>query len=218
MSADNKYVVYDHVECDNLFPGKTYTLKGALTDKDTGKTLKDINGNDVTDSVTFKATGVKQTVTVTFSFEAELAGKTLVAYENMFQDGKMIYTHADIDDTEQTVYYPEIHTTATDKASQTHTGTVDEQTTVIDKVDYKNLIPGSTYEVSGVLMNQETGAALLDKDGKEITAKTTFKAEKASGSVELAFTFDSTLLIGKSVVAFEELYNCLLYTSPSPRD
>ena len=199
LSADNKYVVYDHVECDNLFPGKTYTLKGALTDKDTG--------NDVTDSVTFKATGVKQTVTVTFSFEAELAGKTLVAYENMFQDGKMIYTHADIDDTEQTVYYPEIHTTATDKASQTHTGTVDEQTTVIDKVDYKNLIPGSTYEVSGVLMNQETGAALLDKDGKEITAKTTFKAEKASGSVELAFTFDSTLLIGKSVVAFEELYN-----------
>ena len=207
LSADNKYVVYDHVECDNLFPGKTYTLKGALTDKDTGKTLKDINGNDVTDSVTFKATGVKQTVTVTFSFEAELVGKTLVAYENMFQDGKMIYTHADIDDTEQTVYYPEIHTTATDKASQTHTGTVDEQTTVIDKVDYKNLIPGSTYEVSGVLMNQETGAALLDKDGKEITAKTTFKAEKASGSVELAFTFDSTLLIGKSVVAFEELYN-----------
>ena len=207
LSADNKYVVYDHVECDNLFPGKTYTLKGALTDKDIGKTLKDINGNDVTDSVTFKATGVKQTVTVTFSFEAELAGKTLVAYENMFQDGKMIYTHADIDDTEQTVYYPEIHTTATDKASQTHTGTVDEQTTVIDKVDYKNLIPGSTYEVSGVLMNQETGAALLDKDGKEITAKTTFKAEKASGSVELAFTFDSTLLIGKSVVAFEELYN-----------
>ena len=207
LSADNKYVVYDHVECDNLFPGKTYTLKGALTDKDTGKTLKDINGNDVTDSVTFKATGVKQTVTVTFSFEAELAGKTLVAFEDMFQDGKMIYTHADIDDTEQTVYYPEIHTTATDKASQTHTGTVDEQTTVIDKVDYKNLIPGSTYEVSGVLMNQETGAALLDKDGKEITAKTTFKAEKASGSVELAFTFDSTLLIGKSVVAFEELYN-----------
>ena len=207
LSADNKYVVYDHVECDNLFPGKTYTLKGALTDKDTGKTLKDINGNDVTDSVTFKATGVKQTVTVTFSFEAELAGKTLVAYENMLQDGKMIYTHADIDDTEQTVYYPEIHTTATDKASQTHTGTVDEQTTVIDKVDYKNLIPGSTYEISGVLMNQETGAALLDKDGKEITAKTTFKAEKASGSVELAFTFDSTLLIGKSVVAFEELYN-----------
>lgn len=44
LSADNKYVVYDHVECDNLFPGKTYTLKGALTDKDTGKTLKDING------------------------------------------------------------------------------------------------------------------------------------------------------------------------------
>ena len=207
LSADNKYVVSDHVECDNLFPGKTYTLKGTLTDKETGKALKDINGNDVTESVTFNATGVKQVVTVTFSFEAELAGKTLVAYEDMFQDGKKIYTHADIDDTEQTVYYPEIHTTATDKASHTHTGAVDEQTTVTDKVEYKNLIVRNTYEVSGVLMNQETGEALLDKSGEKITAKTTFKAEKSDGTVELAFTFDSSLLTGKSVVAFEDLYN-----------
>jgi hypothetical protein len=207
LNADNKYVVSDHVECDNLFPGKTYTLKGTLTDKETGKALKDINGNDVTESVTFNATGVKQVVTVTFSFEAELARKTLVAYEDMFQDGKKIYTHADIDDTEQTVYYPEIHTTATDKASHTHTGAVDEQTTVTDKVEYKNLIVGNTYEVSGVLMNQETGEALLDKSGEKITAKTTFKAEKSDGTVELAFTFDSSLLTGKSVVAFEDLYN-----------
>ena len=207
LSADNKYVVSDHVECNNLFPGKTYTLKGTLTDKETGKALKDINGNDVTESVTFNATGVKQVVTVTFGFEAELAGKTLVAFEDMFQDGKKIYTHADIDDTEQTVYYPEIHTTATDKASHTHTGAVDEQTTVTDKVEYKNLIVGNTYEVSGVLMNQETGETLLDKSGEKITAKTTFKAEKSDGTVELAFTFDSSLLTGKSVVAFEDLYN-----------
>ena len=207
LSADNKYVVYDHVECDNLFPGKTYTLKGALTDKDTGKTLKDINGNDVTDSVTFKATGVKQTVTVTFSFEAELAGKTLVAYENMFQDGKMIYTHADIDDTEQTVYYPEIHTTATDAATKTHTAAPDVKTTITDKVDYKNLVIGNTYEIKGVLMDKTTGKALLDKDKKEITATKKFTAEKPDGTVELAFTFDSSLLTGKSVVVFEDLYN-----------
>ena len=207
LSADNKYVVYDHVECDNLFPGKTYTLKGALTDKDTGKTLKDINGNDVTDSVTFKATGVKQTVTVTFSFEAELAGKTLVAYENMFQDGKMIYTHADIDDTEQTVHYPEIHTTATDKATKTHTAAPDSKTIITDKVDYKNLVIGNTYEVRGVLMDKSTGKALLDKEKKEITATKKFTAEKPDGTVELEFTFDSTLLKGKSVVVFEDLYN-----------
>ena len=161
----------------------------------------------MTDSVTFKATGVKQTVTVTFSFEAELAGKTLVAYENMFQDGKMIYTHADIDDTEQTVYYPEIHTTATDKASQTHTGTVDEQTTITDKVDYSNLTIGEKYKLSGVLMNQETGKKLLDKHGKEITSAKEFTAESKNGSIDIEFTFDSSLLTGKSVVVFEDLYN-----------
>ena len=207
LSADNKYVIYDHVECDNLFPGKTYTLKGILIDKNTGKTLGDINGNDVTESVTFKATGVKQTVTVKFSFGAELAGKTIVVFENMFQDGKMIYTHADIDDTEQTIYYPEIHTTATDKASQTHTGTVGGQTTITDKVDYKNLIIGNTYEVSGVLMNRETGEKLLDKNGNTITSEKKFTAESKNGSIDIEFTFDSILLEGKSVVVFEDVYN-----------
>lgn len=204
LSDDNKYVVSDYVECDNLFPGKTYTLKGTLTDKETGKALKDINGNDVTESVTFNATGVKQVVTVTFSFEAELAGKTLVAYENMFQDGKMIYTHADIDDTEQTVYYPEIHTTATiDSAKR-----ITEKGSVIlkDVVDYKNLIAGKTYEVKGILMNQETGEKFLDKDGNEITGYAEFTAEKADGSVDVTFTFDSSLLAGNTIVVFENLY------------
>ena len=55
-------------------------------------------------------------------------------------------------------------------------------------------------------MDQETGEAL--KSGNEpITAEKEFKAKKADGSVELEFTFDSSVLAGRSVVVFEDLYH-----------
>ena len=73
-----------------------------------------------------------------------------------------------------------------------------------------NLIVGNTYEVSGILLNQGNREKQLPqpgKDKKEITATKKFTAEKPNGTVEIAFTFDSTLHEGKSVVVFEELYN-----------
>ena len=54
-------------------------------------------------------------------------------------------------------------------------------------------------------MDQKTGkAALVDK--KELTAQARFTPDKASGSIELAFTFKADELGGKNLVAFEELY------------
>ena len=76
---------------------------------------------------------------------------------------------------------------------------------VVDKVTYKNLVPGKEYTLSGKLMDQKTGkAALVDK--KELTAKAKFTPDKASGSIELTFTFKADELGGKNLVAFEELY------------
>ena len=55
-------------------------------------------------------------------------------------------------------------------------------------------------------MNQETGEKFLDKDGNEITGYAEFTAEKADGSVDVTFTFDSSLLAGNTIVVFENLY------------
>ena len=44
-------------------------------------------------------------------------------------------------------------------------------------------------------------------DGKEVTAEKTFTAEKANGTVELRYAFDSKKLEGKTVVVFEDLYH-----------
>lgn len=56
-------------------------------------------------------------------------------------------------------------------------------------------------------MNQETGEKILDKDGKEITSEKEFTAESKDGSIDIEFTFDSSLLAGKTTVVFEDLYN-----------
>lgn len=54
-------------------------------------------------------------------------------------------------------------------------------------------------------MSKETGEPLL-VDGKEITSKTTFKAEAASGSADVEFIFDASALDGQDVVVYEYLY------------
>ena len=55
-------------------------------------------------------------------------------------------------------------------------------------------------------MNQATGEKFLDKDGNEITGSASFTAQKADGSVDVTFTFDSSLLAGNTIVGFENLY------------
>ena len=113
--------------------------------------------------------------------------------------------HADINDEAQTIHFPDTRTTATDKATETHTAHLDEKVEIEDLVKYENLIPGKTYTVKGTLMVKETGEPLLDEDGEQITAEKEFKAEKAGGEILLSFTVDTTKLVGKSIVVFEDL-------------
>ena len=78
--------------------------------------------------------------------------------------------------------------------------------TILDIVDYTNLIPGQLYTVVGTLLAKETNSVLLDKDGNPITVSMTFTPETANGSVEMNFAFDATGLGGHTVVVFERVY------------
>lgn len=123
---------------------------------------------------------------MTFTFDSTLLeDKSVVVYEDLYSGNAKAASHADITDEGQTVNFPKIQTTATDKNTFTHTGMIAEKTTITDKVDYSNLTIGEKYKVSGVLMNQETGEKLLDKDGKEITSEKEFTAESKNGSIDI---------------------------------
>ena len=98
---------------------------------------------------------------------------------------------------------PEIGTTAT--VDGEHTAEPAGEITLVDTVTYKNLKVGETYTVSGVLMDKETGEALLVNE-QQITAELEFTPTSSEGTVELTYTFDASALAGKSVVVFEDLY------------
>ncbi len=76
---------------------------------------------------------------------------------------------------------------------------------IIDTVFYSCLLPGKEYTVTGTFMNKATKKAVLDAAGKEITSSKTFTAEKSSGSVEVVFTFNASVLEGTTVVAYESM-------------
>ena len=154
--------------------------------QETGKKLLDKDGKEITSEKEFTAESKDGSIDIEFTFDSSLlAGKTTVVFEDLYNEKIRVASHADIKDEEQSVHFPDIHTTATIDSAKSIT----EKGSVIlkDVVDYKNLIAGKTYEVKGVLMNQETGEKFLDKDGNEITGSASFTAQKADGSVDVTF-------------------------------
>ena len=190
----------------NLIRGKQYKVDFFLAVKETGEKLKDAAGKEVRVTKEFKPTERDGYIDIEYTYDTTgLAGKTVVAGEDLYEEGVMVLHHFDLEDSEQTIYYPEIHTTAT--ADDQKKADVNHKTVINDVIDYKNLTPGVEKTIRGVLMNAETGKSILDADGKEITAETAFTTEKPDGSATVTFTFDSYFLgKGAKVVVFEELY------------
>lgn len=202
--ANEDLIITDEVVLTGLKVGNEYTVKGVLMDKSTGEELK-VNDESITADETFTADAADMAIMLIYTLDAKtLAGTTTVVFETLYTEGKEVGRHHEIDDEGQTVRIPKIHTTATDKVTGDHDGVVAKETTVLDEVFYKNLLPGKEYTVSGKLMVKETGEPLT-VDGKEVTAEKTFVAEEADGSIILEFTFDSSALAGKKIVAFEDI-------------
>ncbi len=207
-SVKDKVTIVDTVTYKNLIVGKKYTISGTLMDKATGKALKDSDGEKITAETSFKAKETDGSVEVIFTFDAsDYAGKTTVVFEDLYYNKTLVATHADITDEGQTVYFPEIKTTAKDAASDSHNALPSKETTIIDTVKYTNLLVGKTYTAKGTLMDKDTKEPLLDAEGKQITGETSFTPEKANGTVEVSFSFDASNLGGRSLVVFEKIYD-----------
>ena len=190
----------DTVKYTNLIVGKEYEVSGRLMDKETGKELSPA----VTATTKFTATQPSGSIDIKFTLDASrLAGKRVVAFEKVSQGGKLVATHEDINDEDQTVKVkspnPSIGTTLKDDKGAKEVEP--KQVTLIDTVKYTNLIVGKEYEVSGRLMDKETGKEL----SPAVTATTKFKATQSNGSIDIKFTLDASKLAGKKVVAFEKV-------------
>ena len=212
--TDSETVIVDTVEYHNLVPGKEYTLKGSMQvkgEKD-GKpvaTPLEVRGETVTAETTFTPEAAHGTVNVTFAFDSRDLedGTQLVVFENLERNGNVLVTHEDIEDINQMVVVtvPGISTSARDGIDGDKDVVVDDETTVIDTVEYKNLVPGKEYTLNGKLYSKSTGKPLMVGD-KPVTGQTVFTPEKADGKVDVTFTFDSRDLEDKmDIVVFESL-------------
>ena len=163
-------------------------------------------------STDFEPEYAEGTVDVVYNFDAsnfiqtEAAADTVV-FELLSKNDVVVAAHADLEDEGQktTIVPSEIGTTATDKTDGDHSLQPSQDAVIVDAVEYTNLIPGQEYEVQGVLMDKETGKPLMVND-KQITSSVKFTPNEPNGTVELEFAFDSTGLVGKEIVVFENLY------------
>lgn len=195
--------ITDHVEYTGLTPGAEYVMTATLMDRETGKAVNEPV------SKAFTPKGPSGSVEMVLTADTiDLAGGKAVVFEELTRDGKAVCDHKDIEDTEQTVMVvkPEIGTTARDGGDGGSTAVIDPEAKIVDTVSYKGLAAGREYKVAGKLMDKETGKALLDKDGREVTSEATFTPTEASGTVEVAFDLDASELEGKSIIVFERLY------------
>lgn len=204
--AEKDIQIVDKVAYRNLVPGEKYTVTGTAIDKTTGETLKDDSGKDVTAKASFKAEKANGTVDVAFVFDGStLAGKTVVMYENIYYNNKLVGVHADISDEAQIIYVPSVKTTATDTKTETKLTYAEKDIKITDTVEYTNLIPGKTYKVTGTAMDKKTGKVIKDADGKAVTSEAELTPETADGKVDVDFIFDGSNLAGKTIVMFEEI-------------
>ena len=224
VTGEENVAVRDTVHYNNVTPGKTYKVIGTLYEKVldkngkvTKKVFKDKNGTPITAETTFTAEDSYGNVDVTFYFDGSSLkeGTSLVAFESLSYNDKEIVSHADVNDSGQTVIItkPKLSTTATDALDGDKNLIGEDNATIADTVHYMNVTPGKTYKVSGTLYEKVTDRdgkvakkQLLDADGNPVTAETEFVPETSFGDVDVTFTFDASDLKAKDkVVAFESL-------------
>lgn len=205
-SPSKEETIIDIVKYDNLIPGKEYTVKGTLMDKDTKKPLKDKDGKEITAEKTFTPEKSKGSVELVFVYESSIRqGKATVVFEDLEYDKIKVAVHADINDKDQTIVYPKIGTTLTGKDG-TKTVIALKNTKLVDVIRYENLIPGKEYTIRGELIAKESGKPLV-QDGKNVEGLAKFTAKSTKGTANVVFTLDTTRLDNKEIVAYETVYN-----------
>ncbi|MCO5478018.1 VaFE repeat-containing surface-anchored protein, partial [Enterococcus gallinarum] len=115
-----KVTITDAVKYHDLIVGKTYTVNGILMDKSTKKPVL-VDDKEITSTLTFVAETTDGTVNLDFVLNARgLQGKEVVVFEDLFRDGVLLTSHADITDKDQTIKI--VNPTITTKATNENGG------------------------------------------------------------------------------------------------
>ena len=219
-AEDGVQTIVDTVTYTGLIPGDEYTVTGVLVlksvfDDDGNPEYVLYNGKKVTGETTFTASATGNgTVEVEFTFDASpYAGRSAVVFETLMFEDIEVVVHADINDEDQTVVItgeqPEISTSVRDAADGDNVVAGGENQTIIDTVEYHNLVPDQEYTMTCELVVStghvvgEPYEYVVDKDGNIVTATISFTPTSTDGTVEVPLTFDASNYSAKQLVCFE---------------
>lgn len=198
--ADKDITIIDTVSYQGLMPGESYEVKGTLMDQKTKKPMKDDKGKVITAKTTFIPKESNGSVDVVFRFSGvNLRGKTTVAFEDLYHEGKKVAVHTDIEDKEQTVDFPKLKTKLLDPKSGKNIINAGSHNIVEDTVKYEKLKPGQEYEATAILIDKKTKKQL-----KGVKGITTFTADR-NGEFKVIISFDGIKNAGKDLVCFESV-------------
>lgn len=117
VDSKGEIMIADKVSCTGLEPGLEYRVSGRLMDKSTGEET------GVTAESTFIPESESGEVIVEFKANGNaLAGKSLVAFEKLYFEDKLLATHEDIESAEQSVTIKEHIEETPDKVGTAENG------------------------------------------------------------------------------------------------
>lgn len=100
--------VIDTVSIRNLCKGTEYMLRGVLMDQTTGEILRENDeaaGTILMAQKVFTASDEEMEIEMEFLFDSAVyAGRTIVVFEYLYQEGKEISRHTDLEDLMQQIY------------------------------------------------------------------------------------------------------------------
>ena len=199
VAAQAKASLADRVEVWGLEAGATYTIVTELADASAKETVATSSAN-VVPSRPDTAFTVKAEVDT-----SKYAGRDLVFLETVKRDGKVVAEHRDYSDVGQTVRVgASIGTVLTGQSTGSHEA-APGKVTLVDTVEYRGLVAGSQYALTGELRYAD-GTAVPGDDGKPLVSHATFTPAEAAGTAAVAFSLDASAMAdGTKVVAFETL-------------
>lgn len=108
---DSSVTITDTVTYENLIVGNSYTVKGTLMDKVTGKAVTGTEGNTVTAEVSFIAEEAAGSIELAFTFDAisgnicdENGIHDVVVFETLYDtQGNILDTEEDLENPDQTI-------------------------------------------------------------------------------------------------------------------
>lgn len=205
----------DTVRLDHLQAGRDYVVQGELHLTETGE-RGDVTSGELVATAEATLTAEAESARVRLSYElpgSQLAGHSVHATARLLMDGRVVATHDDPADEDQTVHLPAIATSARDGNTGSSGGGATPERTLVDEVTLTNLIAGQTYTLRSSVHARDVagdgttsdGGLLAGTDGADATAETTFVANASEMTVEVEVPYDGSGLDGRDVVAFEEL-------------